>query len=63
MLHHICPSSIEKWLAIPETKILLQNWLLGKDNVGKVNYLSNTHRGTSMISQLREVINATVSTY
>jgi hypothetical protein len=52
MLHHVGPSAIDKRLSVPETTILLEDWLLCKDDISEVNHLLSSHgRGTSMISK------------
>ena len=43
MLNQVGPRSISEYLAIPKTKILLENGLFGEDDIGQINHLLWTH--------------------
>ena len=53
---HVLPCAIKCGRSIPETKILLQDWLAREDDVSKVDMLPCSHRGFRLLRQIGQVV-------
>ncbi len=48
MVQHVGQGAFDDRTAVPETKILLENWLASKNDVGHINHLLVRHRSQCM---------------
>ena len=46
------------WAAVPLAKILLEDWLFSKDDIGKVDHLTFGHGGSRMFGEFCKIDNA-----
>ena len=52
MSFHVWPGAIDSRHPIPVAKILKENWLFGKNDVGEIDELHGGQRLISMVSKL-----------
>ena len=58
MVQHIGPGAVDNGTAVPETKILLENGLASKNDIGHVNHLLWRHGRQCMFSKIGKVVNS-----
>lgn len=58
MVQHVGPCAFDNRTAVPETKILLENWLASKNDIGHVDHLLVRHRRQGMFGEISKVVNS-----